>query len=171
MRTKQKWKSQHYPHCSSTYSLPHRYSTTTNDSVNESIYKPSKKTLLLTFISKPATAITNPYPTSTIPLPRQTTESDTGDYESELAVVIGRSCKNVSEADALNYVAGYTAANDISCRAAQFAQSQWCYSKSFDGACPIGIFSLPLLLSLSLPSRDIATNSPPRQAQPSSHQL
>lgn len=32
----------------------------------------------------------------------------------------------------------YTAANDISSRLAQFAQSQWCYSKSFDGACPLG---------------------------------
>lgn len=32
----------------------------------------------------------------------------------------------------------FTAANDISSREAQFAQSQWCYSKSFDGACPIG---------------------------------
>lgn len=32
----------------------------------------------------------------------------------------------------------FTAANDVSSREAQFAQSQWCYSKSFDGACPIG---------------------------------
>jgi 2-keto-4-pentenoate hydratase/2-oxohepta-3-ene-1,7-dioic acid hydratase in catechol pathway len=35
-------------------------------------------------------------------------------------------------------VLGYTASNDISSRASQFAQTQWCYSKGFDGACPIG---------------------------------
>lgn len=38
----------------------------------------------------------------------------------------------------MDYLLGYTAANDISSRLAQFAQSQWCYSKGFDGACPIG---------------------------------
>lgn len=32
----------------------------------------------------------------------------------------------------------YTASNDVSSRVAQFAQSQWCYSKGFDGACPVG---------------------------------
>ncbi|KAM0572484.1 hypothetical protein ACHAP9_002738 [Verticillium nonalfalfae] len=63
---------------------------------------------------------------------------DTGDYESELAVIIGRACKNVSETEALDYVLGYTACNDVSSRASQFAQSQWCYSKGFDGSCPIG---------------------------------
>lgn len=42
------------------------------------------------------------------------------------------------ETDALDYVLGYTASNDISNRASQFAQTQWCYSKGFDGACPIG---------------------------------
>jgi 2-keto-4-pentenoate hydratase/2-oxohepta-3-ene-1,7-dioic acid hydratase in catechol pathway len=36
------------------------------------------------------------------------------------------------------FIASITASNDISSRKAQFAQSQWCYSKSFDGACPIG---------------------------------
>lgn len=58
-------------------------------------------------------------------------------------IVIGRSAKNVSEADAMEYVLGYTAANDISARTSQFAQSQWCYSKGYDGACPIG----PVLVS------------------------
>jgi 2-keto-4-pentenoate hydratase/2-oxohepta-3-ene-1,7-dioic acid hydratase in catechol pathway len=52
----------------------------------------------------------------------------------------------VSEADALDYVLGYTASNDISSRASQFAQTQWCYSKGFDGACPIG----PVLVSKRL---------------------
>lgn len=88
---------------------------------------------------KPSTSLGDPWPAPTV-LPKQTIESDTGDYESELAVVIGKSCKNVSEADALNYVLGYTASNDVSSRAAQFAQSQWSYSKGFDGACPIGTY-------------------------------
>ena len=52
----------------------------------------------------------------------------------------------MSEADALQYVLGYTAANDVSSRTAQFATSQWCYSKGFDGSCPLG----PVLVSPGL---------------------
>ena len=70
-------------------------------------------------------------------------EDDCADYEAELAVVIGKACKNVSEADALKYVLGYTASNDVSSRKAQLAQTQACYSKGFDGSCPIG----PVLVS------------------------
>jgi len=90
---------------------------------------------------KPQTSLGDPWPAPTI-LPKQTMEHDDGDYESELAVIIGKPCKNVSEADALDYVLGYSAANDISSRSAQFAQSQWSYSKGFDGACPLGLFAL-----------------------------
>lgn len=71
-------------------------------------------------------------------IPRCTATEDSADYESELAIVIGRPAKNVSEAAAMDYVLGYTAANDISARQSQFAQTQWCFSKGFDGACPIG---------------------------------
>lgn len=46
----------------------------------------------------------------------------------------------------MDYVLGYTACNDISSRTSQFAQSQWSFSKGFDGACPIG----PTLVSPSL---------------------
>lgn len=95
-----------------------------------------------TLFLKPATALADPYPALT-PIPKHTIESDSADYESELAVIIGKNCKNVSEADALDYVLGYTASNDISSRASQFAQTQWCYSKGFDGSCPIG----PVLVS------------------------
>lgn len=52
----------------------------------------------------------------------------------------------MSEADALSYVLGYTASNDVSSRQKQFSQSQWCFSKGFDGACPIG----PVLASAEL---------------------
>lgn len=86
---------------------------------------------------KPQTSVADPWPATTM-LPKQTQEHDDGDYEAELAVIIGKSCKNVSEKDALDYVLGYTASNDISSRTAQLSQSQWGYSKGFDGACPLG---------------------------------
>jgi 2-keto-4-pentenoate hydratase/2-oxohepta-3-ene-1,7-dioic acid hydratase in catechol pathway len=61
------------------------------------------------------------------------------DYEAELAVVIGREAKNVSEADALDYVFGYMNANDVSSRDLQFSEGgQWTRSKSIDTFCPIG---------------------------------
>ena len=61
------------------------------------------------------------------------------DYEAELAVVIGRRALNVSEADALDYVLGYTCCNDVSARDAQFAGGgQWVRGKSFDTFAPLG---------------------------------
>ncbi len=66
--------------------------------------------------------------------------SDRVDYECELAVVIGRACKNVSRARALEYVLGYTCANDVSARDHQikWGGGQWCRGKSFDTFCPLG---------------------------------
>jgi 2-keto-4-pentenoate hydratase/2-oxohepta-3-ene-1,7-dioic acid hydratase in catechol pathway len=61
-----------------------------------------------------------------------------GDYEAELAVVIGRRTKAVSEAEALNYVAGYMPLNDVSARRWQFADKQWVRGKSCDTFCPTG---------------------------------
>lgn len=91
-----------------------------------------------TIFLKPATALADPWPAPT-PIPKHTISTDSADYESELAVVIGKTAKNIRDnEDALSYVLGYTAANDISSRAAQFAQTQWCYSKGFDGSCPLG---------------------------------
>ncbi|KAK7432755.1 hypothetical protein QQZ08_000615 [Neonectria magnoliae] len=90
-----------------------------------------------TIFMKPNTALGDPWPAPTI-LPKLTQVDDCGDYESELAVVIGKTAKNVSEADALDYVLGYTACNDVSSRTSQLNQSQWSFSKGFDGACPIG---------------------------------
>jgi 2-keto-4-pentenoate hydratase/2-oxohepta-3-ene-1,7-dioic acid hydratase in catechol pathway len=60
------------------------------------------------------------------------------DYEAELAVVIGRQARRVSEADALDYVFGYTCCNDVSARDAQFGDQQWVRGKSFDTFCPLG---------------------------------
>ena len=74
-----------------------------------------------------------------VPVPRRSSEID---YECELAVVIGRAAKNVTKADALNYVFGYTAANDVSARDWQREKSlgggQFARGKSFDGFCPLG---------------------------------
>lgn len=60
------------------------------------------------------------------------------DYEVELGVVIGRTCKQVEEAAALDYVLGYCVANDLSCRDLQFLSSQWLLGKSLDGFLPLG---------------------------------
>jgi 2-keto-4-pentenoate hydratase/2-oxohepta-3-ene-1,7-dioic acid hydratase in catechol pathway len=62
------------------------------------------------------------------------------DYECELAVVIGRTCKNVARADALKYVLGYTCANDVSARDWQIKRGggQWCRGKTFDTFAPLG---------------------------------
>ena len=62
------------------------------------------------------------------------------DYECELAVVIGRRCKNVSRAQALEYVLGYTCGNDVSARDWQRdgGGGQWCQGKGFDTFCPLG---------------------------------
>ena len=62
------------------------------------------------------------------------------DFECELAVVIGKTAKNVSRAEALDYVAGYTCANDVSARDWQirFGGSQWCRGKTFDTFLPLG---------------------------------
>ena len=67
-------------------------------------------------------------------------KSDEVDYECELAVVIGKACKNVAREDALDYVLGYTCANDVSARDWQIARggSQWCRGKMFDTFCPLG---------------------------------
>ncbi|KAJ5761047.1 hypothetical protein N7520_008203 [Penicillium odoratum] len=94
---------------------------------------------------KPSTALADPYPAPTI-LPKITQTDNTGDYESEMVIVIGRDAKDVPESEALDYVLGYTAANDVSSRTYQMNQSQWCFSKGFDGSCPIG----PTLVSAKL---------------------
>lgn len=67
------------------------------------------------------------------------TDADTWfDYETELVIVLGNSCKNVSEADALDYVAGYATGNDFSARGLQNITSQFTAGKTADGFAPIG---------------------------------
>jgi 2-keto-4-pentenoate hydratase/2-oxohepta-3-ene-1,7-dioic acid hydratase in catechol pathway len=78
--------------------------------------------------------------------------SDRVDWEVELAAVIGKPAKNVPEEKALDYVAGYTAANDLSARdrgprpnisdTSPF-KADWTKHKSFDGSCPMGPWIVP----------------------------
>jgi 2-keto-4-pentenoate hydratase/2-oxohepta-3-ene-1,7-dioic acid hydratase in catechol pathway len=65
---------------------------------------------------------------------------DEVDYEAELAVVIGKTAKNVSKEEALDHVFGYTCANDVSARDWQVRKqrNQWARGKSFDTFCPLG---------------------------------
>jgi acylpyruvate hydrolase len=60
------------------------------------------------------------------------------DWEAELAVVIGRSARHVTEAEALDHVAGYTICNDVSARDYQRRTSQWLQGKTFERSTPLG---------------------------------
>jgi 2-keto-4-pentenoate hydratase/2-oxohepta-3-ene-1,7-dioic acid hydratase in catechol pathway len=60
------------------------------------------------------------------------------DYEAELAVVIGKTARNVKEEEALRFVLGYTCANDVSARDCQRNDGQWARAKSFDAFAPLG---------------------------------
>ena len=73
--------------------------------------------------------------TEDIPLPKN---AEKYDYEVELGVVIGKECRYVSEADALDYVFGYCTINDMSVRDLQMRTSQWLLGKTMDKGLPIG---------------------------------
>jgi 2-keto-4-pentenoate hydratase/2-oxohepta-3-ene-1,7-dioic acid hydratase in catechol pathway len=60
------------------------------------------------------------------------------DYEAELVIVIGRRARNISEADAPNYIFGYATGNDFTARDLQSRSSQWMLGKSLDGSAPVG---------------------------------
>jgi 2-keto-4-pentenoate hydratase/2-oxohepta-3-ene-1,7-dioic acid hydratase in catechol pathway len=94
------------------------------------------------FMKSPAAVLSHGEP---IVLPRKL-RSDAVDYEGELAVVIGKPCKNVAKKDALDYVLGYTCANDVSARDWQkrWGGGQWCRGKTFDTFCPLGPRVVPI---------------------------
>jgi len=60
------------------------------------------------------------------------------DYEGEIGVVIGTTCRNVSKADAMKHVWGFVALNDVTARDLQKNHAQWFLGKSLDGFCPLG---------------------------------
>jgi 2-keto-4-pentenoate hydratase/2-oxohepta-3-ene-1,7-dioic acid hydratase in catechol pathway len=82
---------------------------------------------------KPATSVIGPG--DPIPIPE---DSERVDHEAELAAVIGRLCRRVTEEEAPKYVLGYTCANDVTARDWQQADGQWARAKGSDGFCPLG---------------------------------
>lgn len=82
---------------------------------------------------KPNTSVIGPG--DAIVLPAQSAQVE---HEGELAVVIGRIAKNVSEADAEQVIFGYTIANDVTARDLQRRDGQWTRAKGFDTFCPLG---------------------------------
>lgn len=107
--------------------------------------EPEEPTLFI----KPSTAVIGP--DDFIVIPKM---SERVDYEGELAVVIGKRAKNVSEKDALDYVLGYTIANDVTARDLQAKDGQWTRAKSFDTFLPIGPW---IVTDLDPSSLDIIT--------------
>jgi 2-keto-4-pentenoate hydratase/2-oxohepta-3-ene-1,7-dioic acid hydratase in catechol pathway len=87
-----------------------------------------------TFFTKAPTSIAAPGAT----LHLSGAVSQSYDWEAELAVVIGRRCRDVPEAEALDVVFGYTCLNDVTARDLQKDHGQWFKGKSLDDTCPIG---------------------------------
>ena len=86
--------------------------------------------------TKPRSALIGPYPAA-VNIPK-CAQDNTSDYEAELCLVIGKTGRDISEENALDYVLGYTASNDVSARTMQMITSQWSFSKGLDSSCPIG---------------------------------
>ncbi|MFV0461846.1 MAG: fumarylacetoacetate hydrolase family protein [Nostocoides sp.] len=81
----------------------------------------------------PNTAVVGPG--DPVVMPRQ---SSNVHYEGELAVVIGRMCRDVAAEDAASVIFGYTCANDVTARDLQSSDGQWARAKGFDTFCPLG---------------------------------
>ena len=87
------------------------------------------------FFSKAPTAVNGPYDA----IPYDANVSTQLDWEAELGVIIGKDGKNISEADAMNHIFGYTIINDVTWRDIQRRHGgQWDKGKSLDGTCPMG---------------------------------
>jgi 2-keto-4-pentenoate hydratase/2-oxohepta-3-ene-1,7-dioic acid hydratase in catechol pathway len=87
------------------------------------------------FFSKAPTAVTGPFDA----IPFDANVSTQLDWEVELGVVLGKTGKNIAEADAMSYVFGYTVINDVTWRDIQRRHGgQWGKGKSLDGTCPMG---------------------------------
>ena len=89
---------------------------------------PEKPLLFL----KPPSAVIGPEDSVVLPVSTEV------HYEAELAIVIGKRCKNVSAADAAGVILGYTCMNDISDRVAQRWETNWIRAKAFDTSAPLG---------------------------------
>ncbi len=94
----------------------------------------TREKLRAVYFSKRANACPGPGD----PIPGHFDIVDGLDYETELAVVLGRDACRVSEADAADYVFGYTIVNDVSARNLQTGHKQWTFGKGLDGFAPMG---------------------------------
>lgn len=81
---------------------------------------------------KPPSAVIDPDDEIVLPTSGKT------DHEAELAIIIGRKAKDVSESEARNYILGYTCFNDVSERIIQQGDGQWTRGKGFDTFAPVG---------------------------------
>ncbi|KAI0144824.1 fumarylacetoacetate hydrolase [Pestalotiopsis sp. NC0098] len=88
-----------------------------------------------TLFFKPASCLGAP--NAPLIIPHQATDGQ-ADYEAEMAVVLGKPARNVPVDRALEYVLGYTCANDVTARKHQFHGAQWGFGKGFDGFAPLG---------------------------------
>jgi 2-keto-4-pentenoate hydratase/2-oxohepta-3-ene-1,7-dioic acid hydratase in catechol pathway len=86
----------------------------------------------LIFLKPPSAVIGPEQPIVLTPLSQQV------EHEGEMAVVIGKRCRNVAEDAALDYVLGYTCGNDVTARDLQRKDGQWSRAKGFDSFCPLG---------------------------------
>jgi 2-keto-4-pentenoate hydratase/2-oxohepta-3-ene-1,7-dioic acid hydratase in catechol pathway len=85
------------------------------------------------------------------------------DYEGELAIVIGRRCRNLGPADDVRpYIRGYTIVNDVTARDIQKGDGQWTRGKGFDTFCPVG----PIVSSKIDPAGSHQSPAPPRTVTP-----
>ena len=82
---------------------------------------------------KPPSSIIGPHDKIVHP-----SQSERVDYEAELGVIIGKTAKSVAEADAEQYIFGFTCVNDVTARDLQKKDGQWSRAKGFDTFCPVG---------------------------------
>lgn len=97
------------------------------------VFKKSAESLPPTLFIKPPTAVIGPE--QPIRIPDFATNVE---FEGELALIIGRPCKNVSADQWRQVVRGYTIVNDVSSRDLQFSDGQWARAKGIDTFCPLG---------------------------------
>jgi 2-keto-4-pentenoate hydratase/2-oxohepta-3-ene-1,7-dioic acid hydratase in catechol pathway len=86
------------------------------------------------FFTKAPTAVTGPFDD----VPHHAAVTGQLDWEAELAVIIGRTGRDISSGEALSHVFGYTVLNDVTARDLQQRHGQWFKGKSLDGSCPMG---------------------------------
>ena len=97
------------------------------------VFKKSAESLPPTLFIKPNTAVIGPG--AAIRIPEFATNVE---FEGELALVVGKPCKNISADDWKSVIRGFTIVNDVSSRDLQFADGQWARAKGIDTFCPLG---------------------------------